>query len=107
MSCKVDSSSLTDDSYYYSGKTGKAEDAGEAFRQAEESMRKGAEKDTTLLNNAQQKAMKLLEEYVQNIAKLSNQDYTINWIYVDNNGVPIHSAEANSTVETPEPTPAA
>lgn len=107
LSCKVDSSSITEDSYYYDGKTGKASAGNEAFSRAQENMKESAQNDKTLLDSAQQKAMGLLEEYIQNIARLSGKEYTINWIYVDSNGRPISSPGESLSVETPEETPAA
>ena len=46
-------------------------------------MKEEAEKDTLLLANAQQRAQKLLEDYVNNIGNCVGKTYNIKWIYLD------------------------
>ena len=38
------------------------------------------------LANAQQRAQSLLEDYVTNVGNLVGKEYTIRWIYLDENG---------------------
>ena len=45
-------------------------------------MREAAEKDTALLASAQQRAQKLLEDYVTNIGNSIGKTYTIKWVYI-------------------------
>ncbi len=91
LECKVDEESLTPDSIIVAKKSAdvKAEDQMEAFAEAQTKMEQTAASDKTLLANAQQRAQKLLEDYVNNIGNLTGQQYTIKWIYVDETGKPM------------------
>lgn len=91
LECKVDEESLTPDSIIVAKKSAdvKAEDQMEAFAEAQSKMEQTAAADTTLLANAQQRAQKLLEDYVNNIGNLTGQQYNIKWIYVDETGKPM------------------
>lgn len=91
LECKVDEESLTPDAIIVAKKSAdvKAEDQMEAFAEAQSKMQQTAASDTTLLANAQQRAQKLLEDYVNNIGNLTGQQYNIKWIYVDETGKPM------------------
>ena len=58
-------------------------DASLVNMEAQDNMRKEAEKDTVLLASAQQRAQKLLDDYVNNIGACTGKTYTIKWIYLD------------------------
>ncbi len=93
MDCKADK--LEDDSIIVSQKSAdiKAEDQTEAFKVAQDKMEETAKADTVLLSNAQQRAQKLLGDYVNNIGRVTDKQYTIKWIYVDETGKPMNAAE--------------
>ena len=82
---EVDETTLNEDSYIVDTKSAKvkAEHQTEAFKQAQDHMKEEAEKDTLLLANAQQRAQKLLEDYVNNIGNCEGKTYNIKWIYLD------------------------
>ena len=82
---EVDETTLNEDSYIVDTKSAKvkAEHQTEAFKQAQDHMKEEAEKDTLLLANAQQRAQKLLEDYVNNIGNCVGKTYNIKWIYLD------------------------
>lgn len=85
LGCKVDESTLTEDSFIVAKDSAKveAEHQTAAFQEAQDNMRKEAEKDTVLLASAQQRAQKLLDDYVNNIGACTGKTYTIKWIYLD------------------------
>ncbi len=91
LDCKVDSSSLTKDSYIVAKKSADvtAYDETAAFSEAQKHLRETVENDTALLASAQQRAMSLLDEYITNISNAVGKQYTINWIYLDAAGNPI------------------
>lgn len=82
---EVDETTLNEDSYIVDTQSAKvkAEHQTEAFKQAQDHMKEEAEKDTLLLANAQQRAQKLLEDYVNNIGNCVEKTYNIKWIYLD------------------------
>lgn len=90
LSCTVDSSSLTEDSFIVAKDSAKieAEDEVYAFSAAQTYLEETAASDTALLANAQQRAQELLEEYVTNIGKAMGQEYSIKWIYLDETSAP-------------------
>ena len=51
--------------------------------EAQDNMRKETEKDTVLLASAQQRAQKLLDDYVNNIGACTGKTYTIKLVYLD------------------------
>lgn len=92
LDCKVNEESLTPESIIVAQKSAdvKAEDQMLAFAEAQGKMQETAAADTTLLANAQQRAQKLLEDYVNNIGNVTGQQYNIKWIYVDETGKPLN-----------------
>jgi len=93
MDCKADK--LEDDAIIVSQKSAdiKAEDQTEAFKEAQANMEATAKEDRAMLANAQQRAQKLLEDYVNNIGRVTEKQYTVKWIYVDETGKPVNAAE--------------
>ena len=102
LSCTVDSSSLTEDSYIVAKNSAaiEAEDEIAAFSVAQADLEATASKDTALLASAQQQAQQLLEDYITNIGKATGKSYSIEWIYLDENNVPVGSEQtAPGTME--------
>ena len=102
LSCTVDSSSLTEDSYIVAKDSAaiEAEDEIAAFSVAQADLEATASQDTALLASAQQQAQQLLEDYITNIGKATGKSYTIEWIYLDENNVPVGSEQTDpGTVE--------
>ncbi|MBO5302545.1 MAG: DUF4230 domain-containing protein [Lachnospiraceae bacterium] len=85
LDCKVDENSLTEDSIIVAKKSAdvKAEDQTEAFKEAKSNLEKTAGEDVTLLAGAQQRAQKLLEDYVNNIGECVGKNYKIKWVYLE------------------------
>ena len=86
--CKVDSTSLTEDSYIVDQDSAKikAEDSKNALTQAQAKLETKAADYEPLLTLAQQQTEKLMEEYVHNIAAAAGADtdyYTIHWNYLN------------------------
>lgn len=84
LSCDVDETSLTEDSFYSetkglgSGKVG-AEEQSQAFEEAQKEMRSVVEQDETLLLQAGDRAKILLENYVKQIADAAGVTYEVRW----------------------------
>lgn len=91
----VDSNSLTEDSYIVAKDSAaiEAEDEIAAFSVAQADLEATASKDTALLASAQQQAQQLLEDYITNIGKATGKSYSIEWIYLDENNVPVGSEQ--------------
>lgn len=85
LSCRVDESTLTEDSFIVAQDSAKveAEHEKQAFSEAEAELEKSAAEDKSLLVNAQLRAQSLLEDYVKNIGKLVDKEYKIKWVYVN------------------------
>lgn len=93
LSCKVDSSSLTEDSYIMDKDSVAitAEDEVKAFTEAQRQLEESASGDHALLSAAQQRAQALLEDYITNIGNAVGKEYTIIWVYLDAAGKPINN----------------
>ena len=84
LSCDVDETSLTKDSFYSetkglgSGKVG-AEEQSQAFEAAQKEMREVVEQDEALLLQAGDRAKILLENYVKQIADAAGVTYEVRW----------------------------
>ena len=85
LSCKVDDETLNADSFIVSKDSAsvEAEHQTLAFKEAQAKMQESASNDTVLLANAQQRAQKLLEDYVKNIGECTGKSYKIEWVYLD------------------------
>ena len=101
LSCTVDSSSLTKDSFIVAQDSAaiEAEDEVYAFSDAQAKLEETASQDTALLASAQQQAQQLLEDYITNIGKATGKSYTIEWIYLDENNVPVGSEQTDPETE--------
>lgn len=93
LGCKVDDTSLTEDSYIVAGGSAKvtADDQTEAMAAAQENMEKTAAQDTTQLTMARQRAQQLLEDYIRNLSEVSGHTYTIQWEEADKTDPPAAS----------------
>lgn len=107
LDCKVDSASLTDDSFIVDKKSANIEAADEvkAFGEAQAKLEETASGDKALLASAQQRAQALLEEYITNIGNAVGKQYSVKWVYVDANGNPKGTVvnEMVTSTETAEP----
>lgn len=97
LGCKVDEETLNEDSFIVANNSAKveAEHQTKAFKEAQSKMQEEASNDTVLLANAQQRAQKLLEDYVNNIGNCVEKTYKINWVYLD-------GSEESQNTETDE-----
>ena len=93
LGCKVDSSSLSKDSYIVDKNSADitAEDEVAAFKEAQAQLEQTAASNKALLAEAQQQVQNLLENYVTNIGNLVGKTYAIKWVYVDGEGQPTGS----------------
>lgn len=104
LGCKVDETTLTEDSFIIAEDSAdvEAEHQTAAFQEAQARMQESASSDTALLANAQQRAQKLLEDYVNNIGNSIGKTYKITWIYLeDSESAPAEPPE-NTTDEPAE-----
>ena len=88
QSCRVDSSSLTEESFIVADGSASidAEDEVAAFDAAQTALEDTASRDSVLLANAQQRAQSLLEDYIKNVGNMVGKKYSIQWIYLDESG---------------------
>ena len=106
LGCKVDTSSLSTDSYIVDKDSADvtAEDEIKAFGEAQAYLQESAAKDRALLANAQQRAMSLLEDYILNIGNIAGKQYSLKWIYIDAEGNPL-STQTDTPITERETTP--
>lgn len=85
---KVEEASFTKGSFIEDKDSARisADDQTKAFAVAQGNMEKAASEDSTLLASAQQRAQKLIEEYVTNIGNAVGKEYSIKWKYIDATG---------------------
>ncbi len=86
--CKVDSTSLDNNSYIVDKNSVKitAEDSKQALIDAQSQLEDEVNDCDELITIAQQRAQELMEDYVKNIITMSGKDetsYKINWVYLD------------------------
>jgi hypothetical protein len=106
QSCKVDSASLTENSYIVDKNSAAvtAEDEILAFEEAQRKLEETASKDKALLAEARQRAQSLLEDYVENISKNVDKEYYIRWIYIDSEGKTTETTVSEIVTSTEEST---
>lgn len=82
LSCNVDSSSLTEDSFIIDQDSARisAEDEIKAFDVAQRDMEETASNDRALLNSAQQRAQTLLENCPKNIGEPVGKAYSVRFV---------------------------
>lgn len=105
LSCKVDDATLTKDSFIVANGSAsvEAEHQTAAFKEAQDKMLESAKSDTALLANAQQRAQRLLEDYVNNIGNCMHKKYKITWMYIDEDNKS-ESNESSTNIEVSEST---
>lgn len=93
LGCKVDSASLSENSFIVDKESAIIEAADEikAFDEAQSKLEETASRDKALLASAQQRTQALLEEYIINISNAVDKQYNIKWVYVDSSGNSIGS----------------
>lgn len=101
LSCKVDSSSLTEDSFIVDRESANIEalDEIKAFDVAQSKLEETAANDQLLLTNAQQRVQELINSYITNIESVVGKNYTIHWVYADADE---NTKDASKAVEEPE-----
>lgn len=101
LCCKVDSASLTEDSFIVDQDSGdiRAADEVKAFKAAQSKLEEMAASDKALLASAQQRAQDLLTGYIANIETVVGKDYDIKWVYVDAEG---NQGDISTTGPDPE-----
>ena len=105
LGCKVDSASLSDNSFIVDKDSADIEAADEikAFDEAQSKLEETASADKALLASAQQRAQALLEEYITNIGNAVGKQYSIKWVYVDAAGNPLGTV-SEAVAQPEEPT---
>jgi len=85
---KVDETSLSKKSFVLDDNSANTsfEDQKKAISDAEKDIVSEVSKDPALLTSAQQKAKRLLEEYIANFGKTIGKEYSIDWIYLVKDG---------------------
>lgn len=91
LDSQVESSSLTKDSFIVAQNSAgvTAKDEQQAFAEAQSNMVNAAANNQALLSSAQDRARSLLESYVKSVGDEMGKQYSIQWIYVDENGIPL------------------
>ena len=96
LSCTVDSTSLTADSFIVDKRSANidAEDEQVAFAEAQHNMEMSAASNRVLLGNAQQRVQVLLQSYVENIGQAIGKEYTIRWNFLEEDGTVLDADSA-------------
>ena len=104
LSYQVDQTSLDKDSYY-TNREGlgaekiNADDQTEAIKTAQENMLENVESDDSLLQQAEQRAQELLEQYVKNVGDAMGKTYEVSFVIAEDAGTNTDSTEAVSPEE--------
>ena len=104
LSCQVDQTSLDKDSYY-TNREGlgaekiNADDQTEAIKTAQENMLENVESDDSLLQQVEQRAQELLEQYVKNVGNAMGKPYEVSFVIAEDAGTNTDSTEAVSPEE--------
>lgn len=95
LSAEINAEKLNKDCYIVDKDSEEITSADEkaAFENAQKEFLENCAKDEVILSNAQQRAQILLEEYVKNVGELFEKNYTIEWVYLDADGLPINQAK--------------
>ncbi|MBU5476504.1 DUF4230 domain-containing protein [Eubacterium sp. MSJ-21] len=104
LSCQVDQTSLDKDSYY-TNREGlgaekiNADDQTEAIKTAQENMLENVQSDESLLQQAQNRAQDLLEQYVKNVGDAMGKTYEVSFVTAEDAGTATDSTEVVSPEE--------
>lgn len=98
LGCKVDESTLDHKSVIVANGSAAvtAEDQTAAFKEAQKEMQNVASNDMMLLQNAQQRAQKLIEDYVINLGETVGKEYYVTWLYVTDEGVQSNTSDTQT-----------
>ncbi len=101
INTSVTSESLNSDSFIRDSTSAKitAEDETKAMAQAKAKMEEAAQSNRSLLSDAQERAKKLLNDYIVNIGNCIGKTYKINWVYVDESGKAIDEPTIQQTTD--------
>lgn len=94
-----DSYFIEEDSWFNKNKI-TANDQSKVVNNAQEEMVKTVQANKALLLTAQNRAQKLIENYIVQVGKLSNVEYEIEWEYEDSSATDIESSTLENTTET-------
>lgn len=85
LTCEPDQDSINSDSYIIDHKSASinSADTVKAIEEAQKKLRQKVQNDQALLNEAQQRAKTLLEDYVNNIGRAVGKEYAIEWEYLE------------------------
>ncbi|MBQ2798638.1 MAG: DUF4230 domain-containing protein [Ruminiclostridium sp.] len=102
LGCKVDESTLNHRSVIVANGSAAvtAEDQTAAFKEAQREMQDVASNDMMLLKNAQQRAQKLIEDYVVNLGEMVGKEYYVTWLYVTEDGTQNITTSSQSDTTT-------
>ncbi|MBQ8931242.1 MAG: DUF4230 domain-containing protein [Ruminiclostridium sp.] len=102
LGCKVDETTLDHRSVIVANGSAAvtAEDQTAAFKEAQREMQDVASNDIMLLKNAQQRAQKLIEDYVVNLGKMVGKEYYVTWLYVTEDGTQNITTSSQSDTTT-------
>lgn len=101
LSCKVDSASLTKDSFVVEQGSAdiKAEYEVKALEAAQSKLEETASHDQALLASARQRTQELLSGYLTNIGAAVGKNYTIEWIEPETGGNSFDAADRESKTD--------
>ena len=105
LGCKVDSSSLTEDSFIVDKESADIEalDEVKAFEVAQSKLEETAANDQLLLTNAQQRVQELINSYITNIETATGKNYTIHWVYANTDeNAEQNTEDASQNIAEPE-----
>ncbi len=94
LNCKVDSQSLNHDSFIIDKNSAAitADDEIQAFASAQDNLLKTASEDKMLMIKAQERVQLLIQDYINNLGTSIGTEYSILWIYIDEEGNHIGSS---------------
>lgn len=104
LTCQVDQTSLNEDAYYTTreglgAEKINADDQTEAIKTAQENMLESVQSDESLLQQAEQRAQELLEQYVKNVGDAMGITYEVSFVVSDDTAGSTVNTEAASTEE--------
>ncbi|MBP1918191.1 DUF4230 domain-containing protein [Youngiibacter multivorans] len=84
LSYEANQETITEDSFIVAEDSAKitAEDETKAFEEAQKNMVLEVSRDSTLMASAQQRAQKIIEEYIDSIGKAVGREYRVEWEYL-------------------------
>lgn len=99
LDCRIDSNSLTKDSFIVDKKSANvtADDELKAFNEAQAKLEEVARNDKMLLENARNRVKILLENYINEISEAIGKQYEIKWVTVEENENTVHTTNPDST----------